>query len=124
MPPRSGGVFGSACPPARHVPHSGRRALLVTRQAHDEADLSPVGTYLDLATVRPRNLAHNKQSQPEAASGAVAVAFRGTTPERIKDLAQGRRVDGRPAVRDLEANVGLLAVKRHTDRRVGRPVED
>jgi hypothetical protein len=74
--------------------------------------------------MRRRNLAHDQQPQPETASGVVSVAWRRTSLERVEDLAQSRRIDGRPAVCNFEPNIGFLAAKRDTNRRVGRAVLD
>src|SRR5690242_16816044 len=108
----------------RGTRYSWRRVPVAARQTHDECRLSLAGTNFDLTTMRPRNLAHDEQSQPEAASGVAAVPLPSTSFQRLEELDQSGRRDGRPAVHDLNANVGLLTVNCDTDRLVGRPVLD
>src|SRR5688572_32344857 len=70
------------------------------------------------------NFAHDIQSEPKTAVGAVGVFLRGASLEWIEDLIQYCPLNGRPDVGDLEANLGSLACKHHTDRRVRYSVLD
>jgi hypothetical protein len=74
--------------------------------------------------MRPRDLAHDIQSQPETAVGVAAVPVLRASPERVKHLIQGGLLNCRPAVRDLEPDVGLFASESDTNRSPLRAILD
>src|SRR5688500_11230534 len=98
--------------------------LILARQVHGENGFSVVGSPRHLAPMSPRNLAHDIQSKAESCPTVIAVTLSKSAFKRIKDLVQDLFLNGRPTVLYLNGNVGLVARKHHSNRRVCRSVID
>ena len=91
---------------------------MAARQVHGKGGPVRRGAHCGFTTVRLGNFADDEKSQPEAALPLLS----GSARERIEDLIQGRRLDGRPAVRDFEPDIGRLTDNDHPDWGVRRPI--